>query len=124
MRSKYHVYPEYHTSADDLSYVTATGLGETLGLYSEIVRELEHNEIYLATTRGEPQLGKRGLYPNVGGQVDQQSVSAIIDLLAYADGSNDIAEIASLAGHELPTLQRLADVLVEHGLLTTPRLRD
>ena len=124
MRSKYHVYPEYHTSADDLSFVTATGLGETLGLYSEIVRELEHNEIYLATTRGEPQLGKRGLYPNVGGQVDQQSVSAIIDLLAYADGSNDLAEIASLAGHELPTLQRLADVLVEHGLLTTPRLRD
>ena len=124
MRSKYHVYPEYHTSADDLSYVTATGLGETLGLYSEIVRELENNEIYLATTRGEPQLGKRGLYPNVGGQVDQQSVSAIIDLLAYADGSNDLAEIASLAGHELPTLQRLADVLVEHGLLTTPRLRD
>lgn len=124
MRSKYHEYPEYHTSADDLNFVTSNGLRTSLDLYKELVRTLEHNEIYLATTRGEPQLGKRGLYPNVGGQVDQQSVSAIIDLLAYADGSNDLAEIASLGGHELSTLQRLTDVLVEHGLLTTLRLRD
>ncbi|NCZ92247.1 MAG: aminopeptidase, partial [Actinobacteria bacterium] len=65
------------------------------------------------------QLGKRGLYPNIGGQVDQKSVSAILDLLAFADGTNDVVDIANATGHELSTLDALSDTLIAHGLLTT-----
>jgi len=124
MRSKYHVYPEYHTSADDLNFVTAKGLNETLAIYAEMVATIERNELYTAVVHGEPQLGKRGLYPNTGGQVDQGAVSATVDLLAFADGTNDLEDIAQLTGHDQTTLERLARVLVQHGLLTTTRLRD
>ena len=123
MRSKYHVYPEYHTSADDLNFVTAKGLSETLAIYAEIVATIECNELYTAVVHGEPQLGKRGLYPNTGGQVDQDAVSATVDLLAFADGTNDLEDIAQLTSHDHTTLKQLTDILVQHGLLTTDRFQ-
>jgi aminopeptidase-like protein len=46
-------------------------------------------------------------------------VSAILDLLAFADGTNDVADIANATGHELSTLDALSDALIAHGLLTT-----
>jgi aminopeptidase-like protein len=119
MRSKYHEYPEYHTSADDLTFVTPRGLQTTLNLYSKLIDTLEGNRILHAVVAGEPQLGKRGLYPNIGGQVDQKSVSAILDLLAFADGTNDVVDIANATGHDLSTLNLLSDTLIAHGLLTT-----
>lgn len=119
MRSKYHEYPEYHTSADNLDFVTATGLSSTLTLYAKVVESLEQNRIPRAVVVGEPQLGKRGLYPDVGGQIDQKSVSALLDLLAYADGSNDLLDISRVTGHELSTLESLTNTLIAHGILTT-----
>ena len=119
MRSKYHEYSEYHTSADDLTFVTPRGLQTTLDLYSKLIDTLEGNRVLHAVVAGEPQLGKRGLYPNIGGQVDQKSVSAILDLLAFADGTNDVVDIANATGHDLSTLNLLSDTLIAHGLLTT-----
>ena len=126
MRSKYHEYPEYHTSADDLRFISEQGLRSTFDLYVELITTLENNQVYFASLPGEPQLGKRGLYPNTGGQVDQASVSAILDLLAYADGQSDIVDIARETGHDEFALKTLASTLLEHGLLVTtpPDLRN
>jgi len=46
-------------------------------------------------------------------------VSAILDLLAFADGTNDVVDIANATGHELSTLDALSDTLIAHGLLST-----
>jgi aminopeptidase-like protein len=119
MRSKYHEYPQYHSSADDLTFVTAHGLQGALHLYVEIVRTLEANRIVRASLAGEPQLGRRGLYPNTGGQIDQSTVNAVMDLLAYADGQSDIVDIAGITGHDVSHLRSLADTLSNQGLLTT-----
>jgi len=119
MRSKYHEYTEYHSSADDLKFVTAKGLATSLNLYVEIVRTLEANRVLRATLAGEPQLGKRDLYPNTGGQVDQSAVNAVIDLLAFADGQSDIVDIAAATKHDVSHLRMLTETLIKHGLLTT-----
>jgi aminopeptidase-like protein len=119
MRSKYHEYPEYHTSADNLEFVTPRGLASTLGMYARIVEVLESSRLIRATVPAEPQLGKRGLYPSIGGQVDQSSVSAILDLLAFADGQSDVTDIARLTGHDTALLESLTDELLALGLLTT-----
>jgi len=124
MRSKYHEYRQYHTSADDLSFVTSRGLHETLDVYAAVINEIEANDIPRAVFHGEPQLGKRGLYPRTGGQVDQAEIGAVVDLLALADGTNDLTEIAAITGHDRKALDSVLATLINHGLLTSnsPRL--
>jgi len=119
MRSKYHEYPEYHTSLDDLSFITSKALHRTLKIYSEIVTAIEQNCVPRATTFGEPQLGQYGLYPQIGGQVDQSKVALSLDLLAYADGTSDLLEIAHKTGHSFTALRTASDLLVKNGLLVT-----
>ena len=119
MRSKYHEYRQYHTSADDLSFVTSSGLRKTLEFYAALMSEIEVNDLPRAVFHGEPQLGKRGLYPTTGGQINQASIGAVIDLLAFSDGTNDVKEIARATGHDLSTLNSALAILVEQGLLTT-----
>ena len=65
MRTKYGEYPEYHTSGDNLSIVTSTSLFESLEMYKSLMKALENNKKYKMTVLCEPQLGKRGLYPNI-----------------------------------------------------------
>ena len=119
MRSKYHEYRQYHTSADDLSFVTRSGLRKTLEFYAALISEIEANDLPRAVFHGEPQLGKRGLYPTTGGQINQASIGALIDLLAFSDGTNDLTEISSITGHPRDVLNETLEVLVNHGLLTT-----
>ena len=62
-RSKYHEYPEYHTSADDMNLISADGLEWSYEIYKEIIDALEYNTKYKVNCYCEPQLGARGLYP-------------------------------------------------------------
>ena len=119
MRSKYHEYPQYHTSSDDLSFVTSSGLRKTLEFYVALISEIEANDLPRAVFHGEPQLGKRGLYPTTGGQINQASIGALIDLLAFSDGTNDLTEISSITDHPIDVLDAALKVLVNHGLLAT-----
>ncbi|WP_440055622.1 DUF4910 domain-containing protein [Pseudoalteromonas sp. T1lg65] len=118
MRSKYGEYPEYHTSLDDLTLVTPKGLqGGADALWAAIVL-LENNYRYKTTVLGEPQLGKRGLYPSVSDmQQDYSYVVKMTNLLAYADGTMDLLEIAELIQVSPFELLDIADKLVTENLL-------
>src|SRR5208283_4544198 len=87
MRSKYGEFPEYHTSLDDLNFVTASGLAGGFLVYRRILECLESNCYPKATVLCEPQLGKRGLYPTLSNKNSATEVRAMINLLAYPDGS-------------------------------------
>jgi len=118
MRSKYHDYPEYHTSLDDLDFVRPEHMQASYDLYVDIISTLEANRTYRAITPCEPQLGLRGLYPNLGDRTHQEN--ALYDrmaLLAYADGQTDLIEIAELNGSTVPRLAEHVLALIENGLL-------
>lgn len=67
MRTPNGEYPQYHTSADDLSLVRPTALGESLAQLVAIVEILEQNKSYInLEPKCEPQLGRRGLYRQIG----------------------------------------------------------
>jgi aminopeptidase-like protein len=119
MRSMYGTYPEYHTSLDDLTFVTPEALGESLAIYQRIVKTLEGNETLESTMPYcEPQLSSRGLYPTTGGGLaPQQRVHDTNWLLNLCDGSVDLLAVADRADRPLWELRPLADSLRDHGLL-------
>lgn len=102
-RSKYHVYPEYHTSADDLSLISAEGFQGSYDVMIKCIEALEHNEKYQVTCLGEPFLGKRGLIPTMSGKDTSLQVEAQIvkNVVAYADGKNDLLDLSNII--EAPT---------------------
>ena len=61
-------FPEYHTSADDLDFVTPGRSRSRYALYLSIIDVLENNGRYRnPNPKCEPQLGRRGLYGPMGG---------------------------------------------------------
>ena len=98
MRSKYGTYPEYHTSLDDLSLISSSGLAGAFGALQRCISLLEANHVYRATCLGEPQLGRRGLYPTLSQHGSGVKVKAMMDVLAYADGQRDLVSLAERIG--------------------------
>jgi aminopeptidase-like protein len=100
MRSPNGAFPEYHTSADDLDFVTAEALEESVDLLLELVQLIEADVVYLRQDgRGEPQLGRHGLYPALGGRPGQaEAQTALLWLLNFADGRHSLLDIAERSG--------------------------
>lgn len=117
-RTPHGEYPEYHTSADNLSFVTDAELAESLAALTEIVGVMEGDACYTnLSPYGEPQLGKRGLYPTMGGTTASELVMAMLWTLAYADGSTSLLEVAERAGLPFARIRQAADDLLRGGLL-------
>lgn len=114
-------YPEYHTSADNLSFVNDDALGESFAILTEALAVLEGNLTYTnQEPYGEPQLGRRGLYRSIGGAVDRKSAEmAVLWVLNQTDGTNDLLAIAERSGLAFSTVRKAADALLEAGLLTS-----
>lgn len=118
MRSKYGEYPEYHTSRDDMSLVTPSGLAGALEALRLCLVCLENNEVPMAQVLCEPQLGKYQLYPTISGAKPlDESVRHMMDLLAYSDGEQDLLSIAEIIGVPLWELLPVVSQLKSHALL-------
>ena len=118
MRSRYADYPEYHTSLDDLdSVVTPTGLQGGLDVVRECIQILESEPVLIANQRGEPQLGRRGLYHTVMKKTTPEDVMLRTNVLAYADGQHDGDDMAVLFGVSRDAVADMVEELVEHDLI-------
>jgi aminopeptidase-like protein len=117
MRSKYGTYPEYHTSLDNLELVTPTGLEGGLNAYKNAIICLEKNCIPMAKTLGEPQLGKRGLYPTLSTRESGTTVKNILNLIAYSNGKRTLLEIAEIIDVPMWELASLANQLSTQDVL-------
>lgn len=116
-RSKYGEYPEYHTSLDDMSVISEAGLQGAYNVYTSIFEALEYNAYYRIKCLCEPQLGKRGLYPDVSQKGSYSNVKAMVDFIAYADGKRDLIEISDVIGIPVNYLIPVISKLTEAGLL-------
>ncbi|MDE2332522.1 MAG: DUF4910 domain-containing protein, partial [Bradyrhizobium sp.] len=100
MRSVYGTFPEYHTSADNLSFITQQELCRSYDLVAGLLDLLDNNRTYARTDgRGEPQLGRRGLYRAISGQKESGGANQM-DLLWFlnlADGHHSLLDIARRA---------------------------
>ena len=98
-RTPHGEYAEYHTSADDLSFVGDAELEDSLDAVVEVLEVLEGDRTYRNLSPcGEPQLGKRGLYPTTGGRSASDEVMAMLWTLALSDGTTSLLAVAQRSG--------------------------
>ncbi|MGH7336271.1 MAG: DUF4910 domain-containing protein [Myxococcota bacterium] len=117
-RTPWGSYPEYHTDADDLDFVRPEALERALDAYRAVVDELEGREVYRnLSPRGEPMLGRRGLYRAIGGESARERELALLWVLNLSDGDNDLASIAERARQPYERIREAADALLAAGLL-------
>lgn len=143
-------FPEYHTSGDNLNFMSVKSLAESFTIYLSILFELESNfylhsqnsksniiknlkrcseneksesdEIYInLNPKCEPQLGKRGLYHQSGGQEStmkqRKNEFAIFWILNLSDGNHTIQDISKRSGIPLEDLQTNIKILINTKLL-------
>jgi len=138
-------FPEYHTSADNLDFMSKDNLSESFLTYISIILELEtnfHNKqqrenqpINRSTEtetetdqrflnlnpKCEPQLGKRGIYHQLGGQVDKLNNRdielAIFWILNLSDGTNSINKITKKSGISVEKIKTGLEILINSKLI-------
>jgi len=118
VRSKYSEYPEYHTSLDNLKFISPRGLEESYNFYLNCIQLLEMNRTYKITCVGEPQLGKRNLFPSLSFDKSYLVTEDLVNFLAYADGKHDLIDIGEVINVSLPKLDQIATKLLQAKLLS------
>jgi aminopeptidase-like protein len=118
-RTPYGEYPEYHTSSDNPDLVRPDRLADSLVRYLEVIEVLEGNRTYVnLAPKGEPQLGRRGLYGSVGGQSHTVgSQMAMLWVLSLSDGSRSLLDVAERSRLPFTDVRRAARALEGVGLL-------
>jgi aminopeptidase-like protein len=118
MRSVWGEFPEYHSSADDLTLVTPAALADSLRTCVNVIEVLEHNRTLVNTNPYcEPALGRRGLYRTTGGAQLGMENLARLWVLNLSDGRHTLLDIADRAGIDFATILVAANELLAHGLL-------
>jgi len=125
MRTPNGEYPEYHSSADNLSLLRSESLAHSLAVLRRIVAVIEGDAVYRSCNqKGEPQLGRRGLYAAMGGQrsadYDQMALLWVLNL---ADGRHSLLDMVERAGVPFATLRAAADALLAVDLLEPAPVR-
>jgi aminopeptidase-like protein len=118
MRGRHGEFPEYHTSADDLTFVSAGRLVESFDVLNEILHVVDRNRTFVNTEPwGEPQLGARGLYHALGGTNIPDAQLAMLWVLNQSDGEHDLLDIAQRSNCDFESIVETANLLEQHGLL-------
>ena len=116
-RTKYGAYPEYHTSLDDLTVISPNGLYGGYDKLKKAIELLENNNYYKVNVLCEPQLGKRGLYPTISTKTSGAIVKNMMNFIAYADGNNDLIDIANIIGVQAEELFEIVEKMKKAELI-------
>jgi aminopeptidase-like protein len=119
MRTPNGEYPEYHSSADNLSLLRPESLAHSLGVLQRVVKVIEGDRTYRSRNpKGEPELGRRGLWGSMGGHrsagYDQ---IALLWVLNLADGRHSLLDTAERSGMSFSSIRAAADALFDADLL-------
>jgi aminopeptidase-like protein len=113
LRTKHGMYPEYHTSLDIIGkVVTKKGLNGSYNIYKTCIETIEKDLIPVSNIRCEPQMGKRGLYPNISTKIPAIKTRLMMNILSYCDESNSVFDISKLCN--ISTVETLKVINLLH----------
>lgn len=112
-RTPHAEYPEYHTSADNMDFVKEDKMVESLEIVLHIISTIENNATYLnLKPKGEPQLGKRGLFRGISGQSNMKNYQmALLWVLNQSDGNHSLLDISNKSGIDFDDIKFAANAL-------------
>ena len=112
-RSTHGKFPQYHSSADDLSFVSGKQIAESLEVYMKVLDVLENDAVLInQNPKCEPRLGKRGLYGNVGATIHRPTFEmALLWTLNLTDGQHSLLDIAQRSKMPFETIKQAAKAL-------------
>jgi len=111
-------FPQYHNSADDLDFVAPREIARSLSMLLRVIDVLERDRRHQSLNpKGEPQLGRRGLYPSVGGGDAGTRQLALLWVMNLSDGGHSLMDIAERSRLPFDAVHRAALDLTEHDLL-------
>ncbi len=117
MRARHGQFPEYHTSADNLEFVDPDQLAKSYHALRRLIEILEGNRCYQNLfPYGEPQLGKRGVYREMG-DADQNKQLAMLWVLSLSDGRHSLLDISERSGVDFDLVRAGADLLANCGII-------
>jgi aminopeptidase-like protein len=128
-RTKYGQYDGYHNSLDTKDFMSIDRLIESIDSIEKVLQlmEIGGNPVNQAPF-GEPQLGKRGLYPNMNSkqtrgfsadnQVDGRTqLNRLLTLLNMSDGETSLIEIANHLDCNIDDLSELIQKSEDQNLI-------
>jgi aminopeptidase-like protein len=120
MRTPHGKYPEYHTSGDNLDFITPASLADSLAKCLAIIDVVEKDKTLVnRSPKGEPQLGRRGLYRAMADRTDGGfNEMAMLWVLNMSDGTRSLLDIAERADLPFSSIHAAAEALRAHGLLS------
>ena len=116
-RTKYGKFPEYHTSLDDFSLVTLKGITGGFNVAKEAIKIILRNTYPKANFLCEPQMGKRGLYPNLSTKQKKNSSKDFLSFVQYSDGKNSIVKISKFIKLNLKTTKKIYKKLLSFKII-------
>lgn len=119
MRTRYGKYKEYHTSADNKQFISFEALEETIRVYLQVIDLIENNFRWKSIMPYcEPQLGKRGLYPDLGSQKEKDNfVETMMWVLNLSDGHHDTIDMVMKSGKPSNTVIDVLNILQQKELI-------
>lgn len=118
-RSKFNTYPEYHSSADDLSLASVDALNETFFSLKLLIQCFENGPIPKPKIHCEPMMSKRSLYrePSNRAPLERDEVKLMMDILAYSDSQKSIFDIAIELEASLSEVSKCVQILRHNDLV-------
>ncbi len=116
-RTKYHEYPEYHTSLDNFDLVTVKGChgGFKVAKKSiEVMLERIYPEFKILC---EPQMSKRNLYPTLSVKGKNKHVKNYMNFLQFSDGTNSLEKISKLIRLDYRIVKKIYLLLRKNKLI-------
>lgn len=117
MKDKYYEYSQYHTSLDNLDFIKAENVAQSLGLFLDLVSLIEARVVYQRIeNNGELMLSKHDLYPSDGGgqipgQDSEAKLNGIVSVLFWCDGINSVEDIAMKTGLDVEFIKSIFEIL-------------
>ena len=116
-RTKYHSYPEYHTSLDDFNVVTLKGVTGGFKVAKEAISIILNNIYPKSKILCEPFLSKRNMYPTLSIKPYPRNMSHYLDFLQYSDGSNSLNKISKITNLRKKIIQNIFYILRKNKLI-------